>query len=189
MQCVPCGQTFEPDAHYGAAKIDGLTTCPACARASSLAETFECADCGQTKPKHLPDDHTYGTGVFTTARYARTADDRLICWECAAERTRADMIEGGRTYLYLTEDGKGGRTLTDWPGTLKFRAYGARTSWHNIGRTRIDVWFAGPDGYEWHAYQIGEWTQIAHCKRTKRPASAGALVRQIMLESDQHAAR
>ena len=77
------------------------------------------------------------------------------------------MINTGKATLYYTKQGDAW-TVTDWPGRLSFPALGRKTSWHNIGRERVDFWFVGPDGFVWHGYQIGDWNQIAHCKRTKR---------------------
>lgn len=64
----------------------------------------------------------------------------------------------------------GGDTASNWPHTLVFRAHG-QVGRHNIAGKRYDVWFNGPDGYEWHGVTYGDWTQLCHCKRTKRKAS------------------
>jgi hypothetical protein len=73
--------------------------------------------------------------------------------------------------LYLTtRDGR--HEVTNWPGTLRFHVTRHWTSKHNLGGTRTDVWFTGPDGHLWHGVQIGEWNQICHSKRTKQRAEA-----------------
>jgi hypothetical protein len=73
------------------------------------------------------------------------------------------MIDTGRAVLYLCESGR----LTNWPGSLQFRAHAMKEGRHNIAGTRIDVWFIGPDGARWHGTQYGEWTQLCHCRRVK----------------------
>lgn len=137
---------------------------------ATLPETFYCAKCKRTKPTSKDG----GTG------YARTDRGELVCYACCAEGDREWMKQHGKTVLYLTqsatEDG-GTWRISNWPGTLKFDVWGLRTSWHNIGRMRYDCWFHGPDGFVWHAVNIGD-NQIARCKRTKEksinaPAFAG----------------
>lgn len=86
------------------------------------------------------------------------------------------MVETGRATLYLVKTDKTHRigldshsvwAITNWPGSLSFPVYGVRKGRHNIAGSRYDCWFNGPDGHVWHAVQYGEWTQIAHCRRTK----------------------
>lgn len=92
------------------------------------------------------------------------------------------MKEEGRITLYLTYkfvdhehftyfsrelyDGK----LTNWPGTLCYKATSIRKGHHNIAGSRVDVWFVGPDKHVWHGAQYGDNTQLCHCRRTKRVA-------------------
>lgn len=132
-------------------------------------ETFYCADCHQTKPVKTDG----GTG------YGEWNGDK-VCYDCCAIRDRKDMTETGRAVLYLSKanekdtapngfNGSKGVSrwvVTNWPGTLRFNAY-VKTGRHNIGRTRCDAWFTGPDGKQWHGVQIGEWSQICRCKRLK----------------------
>ena len=76
------------------------------------------------------------------------------------------MTEHGRIMLYLSNG-----EVMNWPGTLRFPAH-VRKGRHNIAGSRYDVWFAGPDGFQWHGVQYGDNTQICHCKRTKQVRNA-----------------
>lgn len=88
------------------------------------------------------------------------------------------MIETGKACLYLTMPEANRRaplgminepaTVSNWPGTLKFDVHAGaiKRGHHNIARTRVDVWFRGPDGFTWHGVNIGD-NMICRCKRTK----------------------
>lgn len=141
-------------------------------------ELFTCSVCGESKPVN----HSGGTGYGER-------EGRKVCYACCADLDRADMVANGKATLYLSCEpaskafdngrpftpatiGKGhGRAahgkVTNWPGTLEFSAV-TRYSPHNIARWRYDVWFTGPDGFEWHGVTYGDNTQLCHCKRTKR---------------------
>lgn len=125
------------------------------------AQTSATLDCGHAESPHSAFTRGYGT----------RADGTRHCYDCCAEHERQRMIESGRATLYLTSTGHDA-ALIDWPGNLRFPArYGyIRKGRHNIARVRYDTWFAGPDGFIWHATQYGDDTQIAHCKRTKERA-------------------
>lgn len=120
-------------------------------------------DCG-----HEPSTHS-----SSTTGYGIAADGTKHCYECCAKRDREQMIADGQAMLYLTtrerENGLRQHFLTNWPGSLEFKVAGSPSeSWHNWARKRYDVWFRGPDGFIWHGYQVGDMTQICHCRRTKR---------------------
>ena len=76
------------------------------------------------------------------------------------------MVETGKATLYLDRTRS---EVTDWPGMLRFHAMGFSASWHNMAgkNGRVDFYFRGPDGFVWHGYQIGNFNEIAHCRRTK----------------------
>ena len=115
-------------------------------------------DCG-----HLPTKTTYSSG------YGRDADGKTHCYDCCAELERQAMIETGKATLYFTHAGSfKNAVVTDWPGHLRFDVLNVSVSRHNFGGRRYDFWFWGPDDHLWHGYNIGEYTQIAHCKRTKQ---------------------
>lgn len=111
--------------------------------------------CGHEPSEH--GEHTTGT--------AHMNDGHVICWDCAGMRDLGRMLLDGNSRslpLYL-HNGK----VSNWPGTLTFPIMGQRKGSHNIGGTRTDVWFVGPDAHVWHGVSIGEYTEIVHCKRTR----------------------
>lgn len=114
-------------------------------------------DCGHNPSKH---------GAFTTG-YSTDLEGKRHCYDCCAKNGRESMVRDGHSRglpLYWS----GGDEVTDWPGHLRFKLYPwRRVSRHNWGLLRTDFWFNGPDGFVWHGFQIGENTQIAHCRRTK----------------------
>ena len=116
-------------------------------------------DCGHTPSAHS--EHTTGT--------AHTRDEKEICWTCAALMEIGEMCKAGKATLYWSKYASPvGWRVSNWPGFLMFEHIRVTSGQHNIGRTRDDVWFVGPDGYIWHGVQIGEWNQILHAKRTKQ---------------------
>lgn len=119
-----------------------------------MEHTFTCIDCYKAKPVQTQG----GTG------YA-TAPQGKVCYECCATRDKAAMRADGKYTLYLS-DGQ----VTNWPGTLRFPVRKLRKGRHNLARVRYDFEFIGPDGKLWTGYQIGDNTQIAHCRRVKRAA-------------------
>ncbi len=132
-------------------------------------ETFICSKCHQSKEVR----NSGGIG------YGKNDQGEKFCYDCIADLDRQIMIDTGHSRnlpLYLINkqfhlnDRFSDGEVSNWPGTLKFRCRVKRGN-HNIARYRYDVWFNGPDGYVWHGVQIGEWTQICHCKRTKELVS------------------
>lgn len=66
--------------------------------------SFLCADCG----KVFPVQTSGGTG------YARTAENKLICYSCADNREREQLKDRGRPFFaYLSSDGQ---RVTTWTG-------------------------------------------------------------------------
>lgn len=120
-----------------------------------MQETFSCADCGETKDV-LKDG---GTG------YATVEGGGKVCYNCCANRDKAQMEATGRATLYL--DMTGHPQVTNWPGTLRFKCCDARQGKHNMAGTRYDVWFLDENGLTWHGVQYGENSQLCHCKRLK----------------------
>jgi hypothetical protein len=121
--------------------------------------------CGHGPSEH--GEHTTGTAHY---RVNGNTDTREICWDCAALIDVGHMLKmghSGQLPLYLTCNDSGW-SVSNWPGSLRFPVMRIKKGKHNIGRTRADVWFVGPDGFMWHGVQVGEWTQICHCKRTVR---------------------
>ncbi len=141
--------------------------------------TFRCAQCGETRELN-----TGGNGCGTGyAREGRGPDARFICYPCATENERRDLIEQGRGVLYLVAtdepakcQGVGAKvwTLQNWTGGLKIRTYGApRVGSHNLAGRRYDVWFRF-EGAEWHGVQYGDHTQICRVRRLKPVARKAA---------------
>jgi hypothetical protein len=124
-----------------------------------MSETFTCSDCGAIKPINKEG----GTGyAIVRDTPADPNTERKICYVCCGERDKKEMIEEGKAILYWD-----GKKVSNWPGTLTFAPTRSSKGHHNIGRTREDVWFTGPDNKSWHGVQIGENTQILRCKRLK----------------------
>lgn len=115
-------------------------------------QTFTCSECGAEKEVQTNGGTGYGE-----------YQGRKVYYACCADIDREKMKETGRAVLYLD----GIQQLTNWPGTLRFPVRYSKAGNHNMTGSRIDVWFQGPDGKEWHGVQYGDNTQLCHCKRTK----------------------
>lgn len=131
----------------------------------TTCKTFVCSVCNQEKERQTSGGTGYGTIKTDNPNVYK-----YVCYACIAESDRKTMIDTGKSNtlpLYLT-----GTTLADmyvgnWPGSLKFKVTGMTTNRHNFGGKRINVWFNGPDGFMWYGYQIGEYNEVCHAKRTK----------------------
>lgn len=126
-------------------------------------------DCGHAPTPQK--EGACGTG------YGTDSDGKTRCYQCCADKGRADMLATGRATLYLVEsDGskiepftaRDRMRVTDWPGLMVFPVTKFRRNANGggFGSQRTDAWFAGPDGYVWHAINRGD-NQIARCRRTK----------------------
>lgn len=108
--------------------------------------------------------NTEGKGV--SCGYAiDSASENFVCFDCAADRDRADMKATGRATLYLSRV-DGAWRVSNWPGTLALHPRHVRKGRHNFARVRHDVWFSF-EGEEWHGVNYGDFSQILHCKRLK----------------------
>lgn len=108
-----------------------------------MHDTMTVCDCGHPPTRDDSAACSLSTGYGTDPK-----DGRTYCYVCCADRERARMVKDGTAILYFNRDGS---EVTDWPGKLRFRAYGAR-------RTRIGfchdgriAYFTGPDGARWSA--------------------------------------
>jgi hypothetical protein len=118
-----------------------------------------CVDCGTPIIPRPKGDCTTGYGYDSL--------DNVVCFACCGGRDRANMVLSGRATLYLT--GKNGDSrVSNWPGSLSFPVLHGHKGDHNIAGERQDVWFRGPDGAIWWGVQYGVWTQICHCRRTRK---------------------
>ena len=113
--------------------------------------TFYCDECRQTKTH---------TDSLTTG-YSKDRSGRTICFACCGKNDADDMKRNGKATLYFT-----GSEVSNWPGTLRFKVRSVRKGRHNMARVRYDFWFTA-FGQNWHGYQVGDNTQIAHCRRIK----------------------
>lgn len=146
-----------------------------------MSISFQCDQCGAVK-----ESQGLGTGYGVVSG---PDGDKKHCYECCGVNDMKYMIENGVMVLYLTcepasrmrsPEGRSTRCkVTNWPGTLSFSGY-STVGRHNIAGWRYDVWFKGPDGYEWHGVTYGDNTQICRCKRTKRRWSDAPLPRNGM---------
>jgi 3D (Asp-Asp-Asp) domain-containing protein len=122
---------------------------------------FICGVCG--KDKTCTSEGATGYGI--------RPDGKKVCYECCADEDREWMRTHDRTTLYLTVStspyGVPMGTVSNWPGSLKFKVGYVQTGQHNIAGKRYDVWFSGPDDTRWWGVQYGDNTQILHCRKVK----------------------
>lgn len=123
--------------------------------ANTMSATIETLDCGHAA---TPTECAPGYGV---------SDGLKMCFACCGKAEKEFLITRGHGMLYLTGQ-RGEEKLTDWPGVLIYRPSRVSHSRHNIGRTRTDVWFTGPDNKRWHGVQIGENNQVCRVHRLKK---------------------
>lgn len=92
-----------------------------------------------------------------------------FCYACCAKIDKERMVRDGKSdFLYLSMDGAGEWVITNWPGSLRFKAIRVSLSDHNMAgkNGRRDTWFVGPDGKVWHGVSVGN-SDVLHAKRTK----------------------
>lgn len=122
----------------------------------------KCSRCGENIIAKT--DFTPGYGRIGKAH-------KIICYGCCADLDKKHMKKEGRIALYLTKDKHGRWTLSNWPGTLVFRATGEYLTDHYIPNAgwvkKHHVWFTDESGNHWYGYQIGSMTEICHCRRLK----------------------
>lgn len=117
-------------------------------------------DCG-----HLSISHS-----AVAMGYGKNQSGDTSCYECCAQHTRQCMMRDGKTALYLAQNDAGAWEVTDWPGYLRFPAYGVKQGKQRRGccgpLSVTQAYFLGPDGKTWSARVIGDM-QIARCRRLK----------------------
>lgn len=127
---------------------------------TTKTSTFHCVRCD----KDVTTEHY----EFTTG-YGLDKDGGKVCYACCADWDKADMIEHGKTMLYLTKNDAGKWIVTNWPASLVFPVavtWTGKHNWYCVGEVRF-VRFVGPDGAVWTGKQIGDYNEVCHCKRTK----------------------
>lgn len=127
---------------------------------------------GDTQPTLLDCGHTESPHSDITSGFGLDKDGKKHCYTCCAEWDKAQMRKDGRISLYLVfkplehEPKELRPWVVNWPASLKIPVSGLSISKHNWNLKRRDFWFWF-EGVRWHGYQIGEHTQIAHCRKTK----------------------
>ena len=102
-------------------------------------------------------------------KFGTQDDGKRYCYPCCAGVDIADMSKDGRATLYIQGNARDGYCIVNWPGSLSFPVthYAISRRGGGFGSQRIDAWFRGMDGHEWHAINRGD-RQLARCYRTKR---------------------
>lgn len=136
--------------------------------------------CDCCQKECIPTEYTPGYGIAGKDSTLRQAGDKL-CFACCAVDDKAQMDRDGKIALYLTHDpftqaiqpwGKpvfsttSGK-VTNCPGSLAFPCRVKRGK-HNMARYRYDVWFTDHNGNPWYGVQIGDNTQVCHCRKITR---------------------
>lgn len=122
-----------------------------------MTPVAEVLDCGH------PPSPTEGPGTG----YGLDAAGKKSCYACCAEADKVTMRSTGRITLYLTRRQDGGFwMISNWPGSLLFKATYFKKGRHNMAGSRYDVWF-NFEGSAWHGVNYGENTQLLHCRRIK----------------------
>ena len=125
---------------------------------------METAEIGLLECGHAPSEHeSPRTG------YGVADDGDRYCYECCAERDRAQMEKDGRITLYLIrKETRGERRyeVTNWPGSLIFPVHSVSVGRHNWAGTQTTAYFR-LEGREWIARQYGDGNEVAHCRRLK----------------------
>lgn len=124
---------------------------------------FHCDICNRDR---APLVHAYGKGRPMFTGYGIDRENRKVCHACAAKLDRADMIRNGRATLYLcASETRRADRVTNWPGSLAFRVVFWTEGRHNMAGRVITAYFKGPRGQWWSARNIGDNSQIAHCRK------------------------
>ena len=126
---------------------------------------FKCSQCGEIK--YVIDSEGCGTG------YACNEDKSLICYNCCGENDKKEMLEKGKITLYISGPSQEGSLspyykISNWPGTLSFKAPGFHIFKNNWGYKCIDAWFKGPDGFIWYGRHTGKSHGLINVRRTKQ---------------------
>ena len=115
----------------------------------------------------------YGPRTYTVVQHGRTV--RYICYICQASSDRDRMIRRGQIRLQLQyiSEGWGWKIrlnpesyiIRNDSGLVIFRPHRIKIGNHLL---RYDVWFDGPDRYEWHGSAIGNISSTLYCKRISK---------------------
>jgi hypothetical protein len=119
-------------------------------------------DCGH-KPTD-PKDSLYENGSAFVTGYATTPDGKQLCYECAANELRKDMISSGKSFLYMSSKGT---TVTTWVGQEIAKIVITNKSKGNFGDDRFYFRFRF-NGDVWSG--MGRPSMYCRVRRTKYKA-------------------
>jgi hypothetical protein len=126
-----------------------------------MLEVIKVSDiCSVCQKEIVREEGSYGIG------YGLNKNKEKVCYQCCAEEDKKQMRETGKAVLYLIKNKEGTWEVTNWPGTLRFKAGYIKESRHNIARIRRDTWIVF-EGYYWHCIQYGDNSELCYCKKTK----------------------
>ena len=119
-----------------------------------MVHEFTCHQCGQ----HKIHEDNISTG------YGSDKEGNKICFQCCGVNDAKELTDlpiGGKTIQYWD-----GKNIINWPSSLVIKPYYVTNGKHNIARTRTDINFRF-NGFNFHAVQYGDMSQIAHIKKIK----------------------
>ena len=95
-----------------------------------------------------------------TTGYGTRPNGCKICYDCCSVQDKASMRADGAATLYLVKDAAKGWQVTNWPGSLAFRAWGVRKV--SNGYTA----YFTLDRHDWIVRNQGDM-DAASCRRLK----------------------
>ena len=126
---------------------------------------FTCFNCGESKPIQ-----TNGGAGYATC------DGGELCYTCCAIGDAITMEATGKIVLYWhrrrveSKDFPGGYwhedTISNWPGSLTFKAGAIRSGAHNIAGKQTTIYF-NAFGETWSGRHMGD-NEILRCRRLSR---------------------
>ncbi len=129
-----------------------------------------------------PTNGNPGTGYGVQVKGTRK---HYLCYRCCAELEKEHMRKTGRGVLYFTYSSpchnprftSSGVNLTasdykvsNWMGLISITPMKVSVGKHNMARRKWSCWFAF-EGSVWYGYQVGENTDLLHCRRTQQRAA------------------
>jgi hypothetical protein len=115
----------------------------------SGAAGFVCDDCGAVKP--LPG--TIRPGYCGAAGYAQTRDNRMVCFDCADARQRADLLDRSKPASgYVSADET---RVTTWTGGFLGRIVSQSSHRNNWGARIYCYSVRDVHGNYWHGRNSG----------------------------------
>lgn len=127
-----------------------------------MTKKFRCYGCGKDEEALIISP----TREIISPYYGVDAEGHEYCPSCAHERDVEYLRDNDKVTLYLTN---GGWSVQNWAGTIKITPahVSIKPNGHNWGLTRRDVWFTDMHGNKWWGFQLGENSELLHCKKLK----------------------